>query len=106
MPLWPVSRGKNFAYGGAAPVLSGSIVLDMNRMNRILEVNADFGYALVEPGVSYFDLYEYIQTKGLKLWLDVPDPGWGSVVGNALDHGWATRRTAITSACSAAWRWC
>jgi 4-cresol dehydrogenase (hydroxylating) len=23
VPLWPVSRGKNSAYGGAAPVLSG-----------------------------------------------------------------------------------
>lgn len=87
IPLWPVSRGKNFAYGGAAPVLSGSIVLDLNRMNRILEVNEDFGYALLEPGVSYYDLYNYIQERGLRLWLDVPDPGWGSVVGNALDHG-------------------
>lgn len=87
VPLWTVSRGKNFAYGGAAPVLSGSIVLDLTRMNRILEVNEEFGYALVEPGVSYFDLYDYIQKKGLKLWLDVPDPGWGSVMGNALDHG-------------------
>ncbi|HKJ73605.1 MAG TPA: FAD-binding oxidoreductase [Alphaproteobacteria bacterium] len=87
VPLWPVSRGNNFAYGGAAPVMSGTVVLDMNRMNRILEVNEDFGYALVEPGVSYFDLYDYIQKKGLKLWLDVPDPGWGSVMGNALDHG-------------------
>lgn len=87
IPLWPVSRGRNYAYGGAAPVLSGSVVLDLNRMNRILEVNEPFGYALLEPGVSYFDLYEYIQQQGLKLWLDVPDPGWGSVVGNALDHG-------------------
>ena len=87
IPLWTVSRGKNFAYGGAAPVVSGSIVLDLSRMNRILEVNEKFGYALVEPGVSYFDLYRYIQERGLKLWLDVPDPGWGSVVGNALDHG-------------------
>jgi 4-cresol dehydrogenase (hydroxylating) len=87
VPLWPVSRGKNFAYGGAAPVLSGSVVLDMSRMNRILEVNEKFGYALVEPGVSYFDLYNYIQAHGFKLWLDVPDPGWGSVMGNALDHG-------------------
>ena len=87
VPLWPVSRGKNFAYGGAAPVLSGSVVLDMSRMNRILEVNEKFGYALVEPGVSYFDLYNYLQAHGLKLWLDVPDPGWGSVMGNALDHG-------------------
>src|SRR5690606_28132580 len=87
VPLWVVSRGKNFAYGGAAPVLSGSVVLDLSRMNRILEVNEKFGYALVEPGVSYFDLYRYIEKRGLKLWLDVPDPGWGSVVGNALDHG-------------------
>ncbi len=85
IPLWPVSRGKNFAYGGAAPVLSGSVVLDLNRMNRILEVNEDFGCALLEPGVSYFDLHDYIQERGLRLWLDVPDPGWGSVVGNALD---------------------
>ncbi|MFO7275555.1 MAG: FAD-binding oxidoreductase [Pseudomonadota bacterium] len=87
VPLWVVSRGKNFAYGGAAPVLSGSVVLDLSRMNRILEVNEKFAYALVEPGVSYFDLYRYIEERGLKLWLDVPDPGWGSVVGNALDHG-------------------
>ena len=62
-------------------------MLDLKRMNRILEVNEEIGYALVEPGVSYFDLYEHIQAKGYKLWLDVPDPGWGSVVGNALDHG-------------------
>jgi 4-cresol dehydrogenase (hydroxylating) len=87
VPLWTVSRGKNFAYGGAAPVLSGSVVLDLSRMNRILEVNEKFGYALIEPGVSYFDLYRYIQDRGMKLWLDVPDPGWGSIVGNALDHG-------------------
>jgi len=87
VPLWTVSLGKNFAYGGAAPVLSGSVVLDLSRMNRILEVNEKFGYALIEPGVSYFDLYRYIQNRGMKLWLDVPDPGWGSIVGNALDHG-------------------
>jgi 4-cresol dehydrogenase (hydroxylating) len=56
-------------------------------MNRILEVNEENAYALVEPGVSYFDLYRYIQEKGLKLWVDVPDPGWGSPVGNSLDRG-------------------
>ena len=87
VPLWTVSCGKNFAYGGAAPRMAGTVVLDLKRMNRILEVNEGDGYALVEPGVSYFDLYAYIQAKGYKLWLDVPDPGWGSVIGNALEHG-------------------
>jgi len=87
IPIYPVSTGKNLGYGGSAPVLSGSVVLDLKRMNRILEVDEKNAYALVEPGVSYFDLYRYIQEKGLKLWLDVPDPGWGSPVGNSLDRG-------------------
>jgi 4-cresol dehydrogenase (hydroxylating) flavoprotein subunit len=87
VPLWPISCGKNHGYGGAAPRMPGTVVLDLNRMNRILEVNVESGYALLEPGVSYFDLYRHIQAKGYKLWLDVPDAGWGSVVGNALERG-------------------
>src|SRR5271156_1099156 len=87
IPLYTISTGKNLGYGGSAPVYSGSVVLDLKRMNRILEVNERNAYALVEPGVSYFDLYRYIQEKGLKLWVDVPDPGWGSPIGNSLDRG-------------------
>ena len=87
LPIYPLSTGKNLGYGGSAPVYSGSVVLDLKRMNRILEVNERNAYALVEPGVSYFDLYRYIQEKGLKLWVDVPDPGWGSPIGNSLDRG-------------------
>ncbi|MGA8013720.1 MAG: FAD-binding oxidoreductase [Candidatus Acidiferrales bacterium] len=87
IPIYPVSTGKNLGYGGSAPAYSGSVVLDLKRMNRILEVNEHNAFALVEPGVSYFDLYRYIQEKGLKLWVDVPDPGWGSPIGNSLDRG-------------------
>jgi len=87
VPLYPISTGRNLGYGGSAPAYSGSVVLDLKRMNRILEVNEDNAFALVEPGVSYFDLYRYIQEKKLKLWIDCPDPGWGSVIGNALDRG-------------------
>ena len=55
IPLWPVSTGRNLGYGGSAPRLSGSMVLDLKRMNRVLEVNEPRAYALVEPGVSYFE---------------------------------------------------
>ena len=44
IPLWPISRGKNFGYGGAAPRMSGTVMLDMGRMNRILGVNDTLGY--------------------------------------------------------------
>jgi (+)-pinoresinol hydroxylase len=87
IPLYTVSTGRNLAYGGSSPVYSGSVVLDLKRMNRVLEVSEEYAFALVEPGVSYFDLYRHLRDKGLKFWIDVPDPGWGSPVGNSLDHG-------------------
>ena len=87
IPIYPISTGKNLGYGGSAPTLSGSVVLDLKRMNRILEVNEQNASVLVEPGVSYFDLYRHFREKGYKLWIDTPDPGWGSLVGNALDRG-------------------
>jgi (+)-pinoresinol hydroxylase len=87
IPLWTISTGKNLGYGGSAPLLGGSVVLDLKRMNRVLEVNDKNHYALVEPGVSYFDFYRHIQDQGLKVWIDPPDPGWGSLVGNALERG-------------------
>lgn len=87
IPIYPVSTGRNLGYGGSAPVLSGSVVLDLKRMSRILEVNEDRAYALVEPGVSYMDLYRYIQERKYRLWVSSPAPGWGSLIGNALDRG-------------------
>ncbi len=86
LPLWTVSLGRNYAYGGAAPCLKGSMILDLHRM-RAIEVNADLAYAVVEPGVTYLDLYKFIQGKKYPLWIDCPDPGWGSVLGNTLEHG-------------------
>ncbi|MEP6549273.1 MAG: FAD-binding oxidoreductase [Gammaproteobacteria bacterium] len=87
IPLYAISTGKNLGYGGSAPAYSGCVVVDLKRMNRILEVNEANAFALVEPGVSYFDLYHHIRQRNLKVWIDCPDPGWGSVVGNAIDRG-------------------
>ena len=87
VPLWPISTGKNLGYGGSAPRMSGTMVLDLKRLNRVLEVDEHRAYALVEPGVSYFDFYRHLRDNKLKVWLDCPDPGWGSLIGNALDHG-------------------
>ena len=95
IPIYTISTGKNLGYGGSAPDLSGSVVLDLKRMNRILEVNERNASALVEPGVSYFDLYRYIQEHKLKVWIDCPDPGWGSLIGNALDHGGGYTQTTF-----------
>ena len=54
IPVWPFSIGRNVGYGGAAPRVPGSIGLDMGRkMRKILDVNVDGAYAIVEPGVTF-----------------------------------------------------
>ncbi|HHW83497.1 MAG TPA: FAD-binding oxidoreductase [Actinomycetales bacterium] len=87
-PLWTFSRGKNLGYGGPEPRDQTMVALDLSRMNRILKVDEDLCYAVVEPGVTYFDLFEYLKANGMKCWMSVPALGWGSVLGNMLDRGY------------------
>lgn len=90
IPLWPFSVGRNVGYGGAAPRVPGSVGLDMGRhMNKILKVDVEGAYALVEPGVTFSDLHQYLVDNNLrdKLWVDVPDLGGGSVLGNTIERG-------------------
>ena len=66
VPMYPISTGKNLGYGGSAPNLSGSVVLDLKRMDRVLEVDDKRHFALVEPGVWTLILYRYVDERGLK----------------------------------------
>ncbi|KON79873.1 FAD-binding oxidoreductase [Azoarcus sp. PA01] len=88
IPVYPVSTGKNIGYGSAAPVQRGQIVLDLRRMNRILDVDAELCTALVEPGVTYQQLYDYLQENKLPLWFSCPAPSAiAGPVGNMVDRG-------------------
>jgi 4-cresol dehydrogenase (hydroxylating) len=86
-PLWTHSTGMNNGYGGPAPRVKGSVIVSLRRMNKVLEINEESAYAVVEPGVRWFDLYDAIQAGGHKLMVSIPDLGWGSVVGNFLENG-------------------
>lgn len=90
IPLWPFSIGRNVGYGGAAPRVPGSIGLNLGKnMNKILKVDVEGAYALLEPGVTYTDLHNYLVENNLrdKVWVDVPDLGGGSVLGNTCERG-------------------
>ncbi|MET9387632.1 FAD-binding oxidoreductase [Streptomyces sp. NPDC002928] len=87
VPVWPISRGKNNGYGGAAPQVRGALMLSFRNMNKVLEINEKLGYAIVEPGVSWFDLHDAIEAGGHNLVASIVDIGWGGVVSNTLEHG-------------------
>ncbi|EPQ57456.1 vanillyl-alcohol oxidase [Gloeophyllum trabeum ATCC 11539] len=88
IPVFPISMGRNLGYGGAAPRVRGSVIIDLGRrMNKVLKIDGNSASCIVEPGVSYFKLYEEVQKTGLPLWIDPPDVGGGSVLGNCIDRG-------------------
>jgi 4-cresol dehydrogenase (hydroxylating) len=88
VPVWPISTGRNLGYGSAAPGSRGQVVLDMRLMNRIIDVDVDLCTALVEPGVTYQQLYDYLQERKLPLWLSCSAPSAiAGPLGNTLDRG-------------------
>ncbi len=88
IPLWYVSTGKNWGYGCKSAPYQGGITLILERMKKIIEVNEELGYAVIEPGVTYSDLNSYLEKKQSRLWTDSAGSTQdASVLGNALDKG-------------------
>ena len=87
IPLGVHGQGRNNGYGGPAARVFGSVLLSLKLMNKVLEVNEELAYAVVEPGAKWFDLYEAIESGGHDLFASITDLGWGSVVGNSMDNG-------------------
>jgi 4-cresol dehydrogenase (hydroxylating) len=88
LPVWTFSKGKNWGYGATMAAHNGAVILLLERMNRILEVNEELAYAVIEPGVTYKQLADHLKSRAIKLWADCTDSTpEGSVLGNALDRG-------------------
>jgi FAD/FMN-containing dehydrogenase len=66
-----VSVQPNAAGTGVALAPEGrdALVLDLQRMNRIVEVSEKGAYALVEPGVSYAQLRKHLADRSLAFWV-------------------------------------
>lgn len=66
-----VARGAGTGVSGGAHATAGSVVLELTRMNKILEINAEDEIARVEPGVINGDLNDAVEEHGLMF---APDP--------------------------------
>src|SRR5258708_4909082 len=61
IPLYPFSTGKNWGLGSKLPVVDGCVLVDLSRMDRIVEVNEAFAYAIIEPGVTQAHLAAHLK---------------------------------------------
>jgi 4-cresol dehydrogenase (hydroxylating) flavoprotein subunit len=88
VPVWPISTGRNFGFGSAAAAGAGQVILDLKRMDRIVEVDPVLCTALVEPGVTYQQLHDHLKERKIDVWLDFPGDGpLAGPVGNTLERG-------------------
>lgn len=86
IPIVPMGGGM--ALTGLVIPLKGGIVLDMKRMNKILEVNEKARYAVVEGGTSQGVLKAYLQDHHPMLRHSLPDaPPATTIAANVSLHG-------------------
>src|SRR5215468_4794794 len=69
--FYVTARGGGVGYTGGAVPVRGGIVLATERMNRILEINKADLVAVVEPGVTNYELQRAVEAEGL---FYPPDP--------------------------------
>jgi len=64
-PVIPYSSGKNLR--GATIPDHGGIIVNMSRMNKIIEVDEENLFAVIEPGVTYQQLQDALLQKRLRI---------------------------------------
>jgi len=81
-----VTRGAGTGLSGGANAVDGCVILDMSKMNRIVEIDADNMIAVVQAGVVNDDLKAAVAEHGL--WYP-PDPAsapWSTIGGNVATN--------------------
>lgn len=86
VPLVPMGGG--LVLSGLTRALKGGVIVDMKRMDRIIEVNPVSRYAVVEAGVTQGVLKAYLSKHHPGLKHSMPDaPPAATIAGNVCIHG-------------------
>ena len=83
-----VPRGGGADLVGGA-VTQGGILLDLTRMNRILEINEDDYYCEVECGITWGALLSELHPRGITTGVLGPGSGYSATIGGGLSNSTA-----------------
>ena len=88
VPLYPISKGKNWGYGSNVPASNDCVILSLEKMNSISEFNEEMAYMTVEPGVTFQQVHEFLKQRDSKLIApSIGSSPEASLIGNALERG-------------------
>lgn len=87
-PVYPISSGRNWGYGSRIPSADGCVLMDLRRMNRIVDFSESLAYVTVEPGVTQAQLHAFLEERGSTLWMDATGASpQCSIIGNTMERG-------------------
>lgn len=86
--LYTISTGHNWGYGSATPIVDNSVIIDLSQMNSIIDFNPENGLITVEPGVTTYQAWLYLQEHAYPYLIPTTGAGFtGSLLANALERG-------------------
>ena len=84
--FFSISCGKNWGYTDATPSCDNSVVIDLSKKNKILQIDEVNKFAIIEPGVTQKQLSDALANT--QLFMDCTGSSThSSVVGNILERG-------------------
>jgi len=86
IPMVPRGGGADLVGGS---VTQGGILIDLTRMNRILEINETDFYCVVECGITWGALVSKLHEKGLTTGVLGPGSGFSATIGGGLSNSTA-----------------
>jgi len=82
-----IARGGGMSYtGGYLPTRAATVIVDLARLDRIVEINAVDMYVTVEAGCTWATLHTALEPLGLRTPYWGPLSGLRSTVGGALSQ--------------------
>ncbi len=82
-----VPRGGGASYTDAyLPSTPNSLIVDTDRMQRIVEINEEDMYVTVEPGITWADLTEKLAEKNLRTAFWGPFSGLKATIGGSMSQ--------------------
>lgn len=88
IPIYTISKGKNWGYGSSVPSSEGCTLMDLSKLNKVVEYNDKHGYIVVEPGVTFQQVYDFLENMNSNFIAPfIGGSPQASLVGNALERG-------------------
>ncbi len=81
-----VRGGGDCEFGGSKPIGNGGILLDMKRMENVVDLDQDNLIVTVEAGISWGKLNEQLSRHGLYTGCMGPGSGMTASVGGGISH--------------------